>query len=174
MLVVHVCVHGFENERERRGKPEKSSETETEWPVIWFSVLHYFCSIGSVIFSTSSPDGFILPIRGKVTKMRYCEQSPKCHTNTRKLLCAMPGHKSRQVGKKERERERIPQLGITGYESWLAGQQWWGKVSASSHKMPESHMGQTMGCCITPTVIIIYTVSEHHPNPKKCMQLIMI
>lgn len=42
MLVVHVCVHGFENERERSGKPEKNSEIETEWPVIWFSVLHYF------------------------------------------------------------------------------------------------------------------------------------
>lgn len=120
MLVVHVCVHGFENKRERGGGSQrKIVKQETDWSVIWFSVLHYFCSIGSVIFSTSSPDGFILSIRGKFTEMRYCEPSPKCHTNTRKLLCALPGHKSRK-----KKKERIPQLGITGYESWLAGQQW--------------------------------------------------
>ena len=109
MLVIHVCVHGFENERERGGGSQRKivKQRLTEWPVIWFSVSHYFCSIGSVIFSTSSPNGFILSIRGKFTKMRYCEQSPKHHTNTRKLLCALPRHKSRQVEKKkERERER--------------------------------------------------------------------
>lgn len=158
---MYVCMALKTREREEgEAREKKWNKRLTEWSVIWFSVLHYVCSIGSVIFSTSSPDGFILWIRGKFTEMRYCEQSPKCHTNTRKLLCALPGHKSRQVEKKE----RIPQLGITGYESWLAGQQWWGKLSASSHKMEESHMGQTMGCCITPTVTIIYLHSVRTPS----------
>ena len=40
--------------------------------------------------------------------------------------------------------------------------------------MEQSHVGETMECYIAPTDNVIYTASEHHPNPNKCTHLVIM
>lgn len=170
-----MCMSLYMREKKVREKRDRQRETEkqrlTEWLVIWCAVLYYFCGIGvSYIFNI------------KVQMVLYCqseESSLRCNIVNKALStvqilesCCVHCLDTRADRQKNKPKENptIRQYRIGKLASWATVTR---KLSASSHKW-KSHMGQTMGCCIVPNDNIIYAVSEHHPNPKNCTQLVMI